>query len=178
MGIDITRLPNGYCTEVNLATFDWLETVASRLQRGYLLTVDYGYTADRYYSPTRKGGTLQCYYHHSHHNDPYLYVGEQDITAHANFTALERWGDQVGLATMGTIEQALFLMALGLGDRIAALSTQDGSDHATIQTTLRRRDALQSLINPLGMGNFNVLIQAKGLTPAEQSSPLKGLALP
>ncbi len=177
LGINITRLPNGYCTEVNLAALDWLKTVASRLHRGYVLTVDYGYSADRYYAPTRRAGTLQCYYQHSYHNDPYSHVGEQDITAHVNFTALELWGSQVGLTKLGWIEQALFLMALGLGDRISALS-KDSTDSTTAQTLLRRRDALQTLINPMGMGNFGVLLQGKGLTVTQQAQHLRGFTIP
>ncbi len=178
LGINITRLPNGYCTEVNLAALDWLKTVASRLHRGYVLTVDYGYSADRYYAPTRRAGTLQCYYQHSYHNDPYSHVGEQDITAHVNFTALELWGSQVGLTKLGWIEQALFLMALGLGDRISALAGTDSTDSTTAQTLLRRRDALQTLINPMGMGNFGVLLQGKGLTVTQQAQHLRGFTIP
>jgi SAM-dependent MidA family methyltransferase len=170
--------PEGYRTEVNLAALDWLKTVADRLQRGYLLTIDYGYPATRYYSPARAEGTLQCYYQHSYHNHPYLYVGYQDITAHVDFTALERQGDRCGLKQVGLIQQGLFLMALGLGDRIAALShtdlTQPGQ---SLQALLARREALHALASPMGLGNFNVLIQSKGLGATEQQKTLKGLSL-
>ena len=170
--------PEGYRTEVNLAALDWLQTVADRLQRGYLLTIDYGYPATRYYSPLRSEGTLQCYYQHSYHNNPYLYVGYQDITAHVDFTALERQGDRCGLQKVGLIQQGLFLMALGLGDRIAALSQTDLSQPGqSLQTVLARREALHSLANPMGLGNFNVLIQSKGLGAAEQQKTLRGLSL-
>ena len=103
MGIDlkIGAYPPGYRTEVNLAAFDWLKTVIQRLQRGYLLTIDYGYPAQRYYSPARSQGTLQCYYRHAHHDDPYEHIGHQDLTAHVNFTALERWGGNVGFRNVG-----------------------------------------------------------------------------
>ena len=147
--------------------------------------------AQRYYSPARREGTLQCYYRHSHHNDPFAYVGEQDITAHIDFTALEKHGQAVGLETLGFTQQGLFLMALGLGDRLAALSqfsahpmsqSTDAADPIAnprdIQTIMRRRDALQQLISPLGLGNFGVLIQGKGLTPSEIARPLKGLTIP
>lgn len=170
--------PEGYKTEVNLAALNWLQTVADRLQRGYLLTIDYGYPATRYYNPLRSEGTLQCYYQHRHHNNPYFYVGYQDITAHVDFTALERQGDRCGLQKVGLIQQGLFLMALGLGDRIAALSQTDLSQPGqSLQTVLARREALHALANPMGLGNFNVLIQSKGLEPAEQQKTLKGLSL-
>ena len=169
--------PEGYRTEVNLAALSWLQTVADRLQHGYLLTIDYGYPATRYYSPVRSEGTLQCYYQHRYHNNPYLYVGYQDITAHVDFTALERQGDRCGLKQVGLIQQGLFLMALGLGDRIAAISHTDLSQPGqSLQTLLARRETLHALASPMGLGNFNVLIQSKGLGSAEQQKTLRGLS--
>lgn len=174
LGIDIASsvYPNGYRSEVNLAALDWMKTVADRLHRGYVLTIDYGYPAERYYHPNRTEGTLQCYYHHAHHSNPYCYVGEQDITAHVNFTALERQGEACGLKQAGFTKQGLFLMALGLGDRIAALSQTATSNPQNILTTLQQREALHQLVNPMGLGNFGVLIQSKGV---ESSEPLRGL---
>ncbi len=173
-GVDLPgpAYPEGYETEVNLAALDWMATVAARLRQGYVLTIDYGYPAQRYYSPLRREGTLQCYYQHAHHNDPYRYVGQQDITAHVDFTALERQGEWHGLETLGQTAQGLFLMALGLGDRIAALSEADPRE-IPLQEILRRREALHSLMNPMGLGGFTVLIQGKQLDAAGRL--LKGL---
>ena len=158
---------------MNLAALDWIATVADRLRQGYLLTIDYGYAADRYYSHNRSQGTLQCYYQHAHHSDPYVAIGQQDITAHVDFTALEKQGERCGLQKIGFTPQGLFLMALGLGDRIAALS-QSNVDQP-LPDILRRREALHALINPMGVGNFGVLVQAKGLSQVALRSPLKGL---
>jgi len=167
----------GYTTEVNLAALDWLAQVAQRLHRGYVLTLDYGYTADRYYSPTRSRGTLQCYYRHAHHDDPLINIGQQDITAHVDFTTLERQGERYGLATLGNVPQELFLMALGLGDRPSQLAQLEGTDSQTVRYALQRREALHQLMNPMGLGKFNVLLQAKGLTNPSQQTP-KGLTMP
>lgn len=174
VGVDIAQIAgNGsYRSEINLAALDWLSTVAQKLQRGYLLTIDYGYAATRYYNPMRSQGTLQCYYRHQHHNNPYINIGRQDITAHVDFTALERWGEQCGLHKLGFTQQGLFLMALGLGERIAAISTAT----ADLNQLLQRRDALHQLIDPQGLGGFGVLIQTKGLMPAEIAIPLQGLS--
>ncbi|MBM0742121.1 class I SAM-dependent methyltransferase [Phormidium sp. CLA17] len=173
VGIDLRSppYPDGYRTEVNLAALDWMTTVATHLERGYVLTIDYGYPSDRYYHPARTG-TLQCYFQHQHHSDPYRNVGQQDITAHVNFTALEKQGELHGLKCVGYTKQALFLMALGLGDRLMALSQSSATDAQSIQEVLRRRDALHSLINPIGLGDFGVLIQSKGV---ESTVPLMGL---
>ncbi|MGQ4646742.1 SAM-dependent methyltransferase [Lyngbya aestuarii] len=176
--------PEGYRSEVNLAALDWLKTVASRLQRGFLLTIDYGYSADRYYLSARHQGTLQCYYRHRHHDQPYLFVGHQDITTHANFTALERQGELSGLRKAGFTQQGLFLMSLGLGDRLSTLATSGESGGQAIakaqdlMRVMQRRDALHQLIDPMGLGNFGVLIQSKGLTAQQEQLPLKGLTVP
>jgi SAM-dependent MidA family methyltransferase len=177
--IDISFLPhlypNGYQSEVSLAALDWMQTVAARLQQGYVLTIDYGYPAQRYYSPVRLQGTLQCYYQHSYHSNPYIQIGKQDITAHVDFTALQRQGERCGLQTVGFTQQGLFLMALGLGDRLAALSNPATDEQPSLNEILQRREALHSLINPMGLGNFGVLIQSKGLTSAQSREELKGL---
>ena len=177
LDIDLgTDYPDGYRSEINLAALDWLTTVARKLARGYLLTIDYGYLAEQYYSPQRQQGTLQCFRRHSAHQDPYAYLGRQDITAHANFTALEKHGHSQGLTNLGYTQQGLFLMALGLGNRL--VTNNNTSDLTQLNEVIRRREALQSLINPLGLGGFQVLIQGKGLKESEQSHTLKGLQTP
>ncbi|MCC5622335.1 class I SAM-dependent methyltransferase [Nostoc sp. CHAB 5715] len=190
VGINFTdAYPDGYRSEINLAALDWLSIVADRLQRGYVLTIDYGYPASRYYNPRRSQGTLQCYYHHRFHDNPYINIGRQDITAHVDFTALERWGERCSLEKVGFIQQGLFLMVLGLGERlsrvfstrryanderIAALSDQQ----QPLSQLLQRRDSLHQLLDPTGLGGFGVLIQSKGLDKTEISQPLKGLTMP
>ena len=164
--------PADYRTEVNLKALDWLATVCDRLQQGYVLTIDYGYSAAKYYRPSRSEGTLQCYYQHRLHDNPYANLGYQDITAHVNFTALERQGEVLGLETIGFTQQGLFLMALGIGDRLNNLS----SGKYDITQIFQRRDALHQLIDPAGLGNFGVLIQGKNLTDSKAS--LQGLTIP
>lgn len=175
---DPSRYPDGYRTEINLAALDWMQAIAQILHRGYVLTIDYGYAASRYYSPSRTQGTLQCYYQHAHHSDPYHDIGQQDITAHVDFTALERRGTETGLMTLGRVEQGLFLMALGLGDRLAALSDPEAIASFSANDILRRRDALHALMNPIGLGNFQVLLQGKGLTDTDIRATLKGFNIP
>lgn len=176
LGVDLSAsvYGDGYRSEVNLAALDWMSTVAQKLQRGYLLTIDYGHPAHRYYNPRRREGTLQCYYRHRYHNNPYIHVGRQDLTAHVNFTALEKQGELCGLDVVGFTQQALFLMALGLGDRIAALSTSI----LDVETLLRRREELHRAIDPMGLGGFGVLVQSKGLREEEKGRTLKGLIVP
>ncbi|MBE9012410.1 SAM-dependent methyltransferase [Pseudanabaenaceae cyanobacterium LEGE 13415] len=172
VGVDILNYAEGYRTEVNLAALDWMNTIAQKLNRGFVLTIDYGYPATRYYNPMRSQGTLQCYYQHSHHNDPYIYVGEQDITAHVDFTALQLQGERSGLRTEGFTQQGLFLMSLGLGDRLTQITQTETTSTQDLQNRLQRRDALHQLMNPMGLGGFGVLIQSKNVS---EDIRLKGL---
>ncbi|MEM1251283.1 MAG: class I SAM-dependent methyltransferase [Cyanobacteria bacterium P01_H01_bin.21] len=169
--------PDGYRTEINLVALDWLETVAKQIDRGFLLTIDYGHTAQRYYSPTRGRGTLKCYYQHRHHDAPYTNIGQQDLTAHVDFTALQHHGEKTGFATLGFTQQGLFLMALGLGDRIAQLTQSITPGPDSFNQLIQRRQSLHQLIdmNPMGLGTFGVLIQSKGI---DKTISLKGLTVP
>jgi SAM-dependent MidA family methyltransferase len=175
MEIDHRQLPEGYRSEINLAALNWLSEAAGKLKQGYLLTIDYGYSADQYYSSARQQGTLQCYRHHACHSNPYLYVGRQDITSHVNFTALEHHGKALGLENLGRTQQGLFLMALGLGDRLVA--NNNAADLAQLSKVLRRREALHSLINPMGLGGFQVLAQGRGLNPQQRAYSLTGMKI-
>jgi SAM-dependent MidA family methyltransferase len=176
--LSFEKYPEGYRTEVNLNAIDWIQTVADRLHRGYVLTIDYGYSAERYYSPMRREGTLQCYYQHQVVPNPYVNIGLQDITAHVDFTTLEICGSEVGLKLVGLTTQAFFLMLLGLGDRIAALSQTETQNIQEINDRLQTREALHRLINPMGLGNFQVLMQSKNLTELEEKRSLQGFTPP
>ncbi|WP_324283112.1 SAM-dependent methyltransferase [Cyanobacterium aponinum UTEX 3222] len=162
--------PEKYRTEVNIQALNWLKTVTKKLKKGYVLTIDYGYQGDKYYHPQRFQGTLKCYYQHRHHNNPYVNIGCQDITSHINFTALEIYGERYGLSNIAYTPQALFLMNLGLGDRISELS----SGKIPIGEIIERRNQLHSLINPEGLGNFGILLQGKNLNKEQKNYSLKG----
>ena len=170
--INESDYPDGYRTEVNLQALDWLNRIAQKLNKGYLLTIDYGYSAQKYYHLQRSQGTLQCYYQHRYHADPFVNLGLQDITTHVNFTALENQGKSIGLETLGFTQQGLFLMSLGLGDRLTELST----GKFNFAEIFKRRDALHQLIDPTGLGKFGVLLQGKGLTPVQKRRSLKGFS--
>ena len=155
------RLLTGQRAEINLAAPDWIAAAAKALERGFVLTIDYGYLSEELYTPQRRNGTLLCYHRHSTNENPYLLVGEQDITTHINFSQLMEAGTDVGLATVWFGEQYRFLLGVGLVDelvRLEALATTD-------QERLKHRLALKKLMLPEGgMGDtFKVLIQAKGV---------------
>ncbi|WJW68874.1 SAM-dependent methyltransferase [Candidatus Chlorohelix allophototropha] len=157
LGLDIASYEEDYRTEVNLHASPWLSRVAEKLQRGYILTIDYGYEAKSRFHPRRMSGTLQCYYRHQVSHNPYLNLGNQDITAHVDFSTLLNTGVALGLTTPGLISQAEFLGGLGIGEHFVQMSASTNSPNEV----LAQREALLRLISPNEMGNFKVLLQVK-----------------
>ncbi|MEJ2180000.1 MAG: SAM-dependent methyltransferase, partial [Gammaproteobacteria bacterium] len=89
-------LPDDYSSEINLAMDAWITSVAEFMQQGVVLIVDYGFPEHEYYHMQRDQGTLMCHYRHRSHDNPLIYPGLQDITAHVNFTALANAADAAG----------------------------------------------------------------------------------
>jgi SAM-dependent MidA family methyltransferase len=163
-------LPEGQQAEVCVAACDWIGDAARRLQRGFILTVDYGYEARVLYSERFPRGTLMAYRNHRVSEGFYDAPGEQDLTAHVNFTALDVWGREAGLKRIGLVPQGRFLLALGRGNQFADLYDAGQSE----TDRLRAQMQLSSLLNPEGMGEtFQVFIQQKGI---EKEAQLTGLA--
>jgi SAM-dependent MidA family methyltransferase len=151
-------LPEGYRGEVNLAMEDWTGQLAQALDRGFILTIDYGQLATDLYSLQNNQGTLVCYHRHVVSRDPYQHIGQQDITCQVDFTSLMRLGDRHGLATVGYTLQRQFLTNLGFASYLKALQTQGLS---AARTALSRM-AMMTLVDPNEYGDFKVLAQAKG----------------
>jgi SAM-dependent MidA family methyltransferase len=142
--------------EVNLAALDWLERVAATLERGYVLTIDYGYTAGQIAGGRRfPSGSLMSYVEHQASPDVLAGPGGRDITAHVNLTALEKRGKELGLVSEGLRTQASFLMEIGEPDHFAA-----ALEAPTEQESFRLRMQLKTLLFGLGE-TFQVLIQRK-----------------
>jgi SAM-dependent MidA family methyltransferase len=110
------QLPEGYTSERSPRAAAWVAEVATRLRRGLLLIIDYGYVASEYYHSDHAAGTLRCHYRHRVHSDPFWYPGLQDITAHVDFSALAEAGCAAGFELAGFSSQEAFLLSLGLID--------------------------------------------------------------
>jgi len=147
-------LPDGYTSEVSKRADAWVAKAASRLRRGLLLIIDYGYAEHEYYHRERVIGTLMCHYRHRSHTDPFLYPGLQDITAHVNFSALARAGQSMGLNLAGFASQEAFLLSLGLTE-LGEISLDNRSRYQISRE-------IQQLASPFGMGGiFKVLALSK-----------------
>jgi SAM-dependent MidA family methyltransferase len=162
-------LHEGQHAEAGLEACDWITEVGRRMERGYVLTIDYGHHAAELFDDRHMRGTLLAYQNHRVSEDFYAAPGGQDLTAHVNFTALESWGNRAGLDTAGLTSQTNFLLALGRGNEFADLYDDSQSETEGVEARLQ----LKTLIHPEGMGErFQVLIQQKGVSETR----LTGLA--
>ena len=151
------ELPEGTRGEVNLRIGSWAKQVAEIVERGFVLTIDYGYEAKELYSPKRSRGTLQTYYKHTSGSSPYQWIGRQDITAHVDFTTVIEEGRAVGLRPLCLMTQAEYLDRLGLKKWAAKLRNRDMSARDVRANAMGMRD----LADPEGLGGFKVLIQER-----------------
>ena len=141
----------GTVTELGLQAQAFVATVGERLQRGAVFLIDYGFPEREYYHPQRTGGTLMCHRAHRADTDPLAAVGEKDITAHVDFTAIALAAQDAGLEVIGYTSQARFLMNCGL------LQLLEGADPRTVAHA-------QKLLTEHEMGElFKVIAFARGL---------------
>ncbi len=140
----------GYTTEVCLDALAWVDEVAANLTRGYALVVDYGWPRALYYSSERTQGTLAAYRAHRRVDDLLADPGEQDLTAHVEFTSLAERAGERGLATLGFTDQHHFMVGIGR--------------HAMERADAAERRAFQTLMHPGLMGTaFKYLCLGRGV---------------
>ena len=161
-----------YSTEVNLEAINWIRDISSKLRSGFVLTIDYGFPAFELYNIQRNNGTLVCFKNHEINYLPYSNIGQQDITAHVNFSALHHWGKKFDLKLAGFTTQDHFLRSLGLMNYLRKLELENRDENS-------REFIFQIQKLLLEMGNkFKVLAQQKGvnskmLTGMQFSIPLE-----
>jgi SAM-dependent MidA family methyltransferase len=138
-----------------------LDRLSAAIRRGFVLLVDYGCPAPELYGPDRPRGTLLAYHRHATNEDFLLRVGEQDLTAHVNFTQIEDRARERGLVPLGLTTQDRFLIANGILRHFEE-GAGEWSDPARVRARLRAKQ----LIHPNGMGRiFKVMILSKGIDP-------------
>jgi SAM-dependent MidA family methyltransferase len=161
-------LEPGWRAEINLRAVEWMRQAARRLTRGFIVLIDYGHEARELYGVTHAGGTLTTFTRHTMRGAedpsgaPWLSApGEQDITAHVDFTSVRCAAEAEGLSTLGFLDQTYFLM--GLLDR--------EGEGSTTQLSPANRRALKTLVMPGGLGStLKVLLFGRNVgTPALRS---------
>jgi SAM-dependent MidA family methyltransferase len=179
-GVDLGQLAEGQVGEISLGLGEWLRGVADRLARGYVLAIDYGYEAAELYGPRHLAGTLVGYRGHRVEVDPFASPGEIDLTAHVDFTAVERLAASHGFRTVSLTTQSEFLVATGLEEELRALQA---SPDLTLADYTRARSGIVRMLDPRHMGKFRVLTLARSVaapapeteapTPAAPADPAR-----
>ena len=156
-------LPDGYTIETSPAAEKWWREAAGVLARGKLLAIDYGFTADEMFSPARARGTLRAYFRHHATDDILANPGEQDLTAHVNFSAIQKAGEDAGMKTESFLTQSQFLTRIlekaakdeSFGELAASKRGEDG-------WSAKQTRQFQTLTHPDHLGrSFRVLVQSR-----------------
>lgn len=180
-------LEPGWRVEINLSAVDWVRQAARRLRRGFIILIDYGHEARELYSVTHAAGTLTTFSRHTSSGAesagaPWLHnPGEQDMTAHVDFTSVRAAAEEEGLVTLGYLDQTYFLLGLaGQGNRgsqgaqgsmlfenlenLENRENLENFENLENPENLKKRLALKTLIMPGGLGStMKVLILGKGV---------------
>jgi SAM-dependent MidA family methyltransferase len=163
--VDAAGLPEGYISEVCVRVDPWIAGVGQCLGQGSLLLFDYGLPRAHYYHPQRFDGTLRCYFKQRAHDNPFINIGVQDITAWVDFTRVADAAFAAGLEVSGFVTQAAFL--LGNGIEAMTMEVDDVATRARLAGEARR------LLMPGEMGeSFKVMALCRDL-----DVPLRGFAL-
>ena len=162
-------LPDGYVSEVCLAFQPWIASLAAQLEQGVALLIDYGLPRAHLYHPQRSAGTLRCHFRHRAHDNPFVNVGLQDITAWVDFTRVAEAADSAGLEVLGFATQAAFLIGAGMESLLSTemeLASEDLPRQARLGGEARR------LMMPGEMGEvFKVIALGRGY-----DAPLAGFS--
>ena len=154
----------GYQTEVNLAALDWIDNLSRKLDRGYVLTIDYGYPRDEFFAPHRSAGTLQVRAQHHLLQSPFDEIGHADITSHVEWTSIVERAEACGFELKGFTDQHHF---------ITGIISEMADDIAQGDADAKTKRALQTLLHPEMLGrNFQILALGKNV---DALTPLAGL---
>ena len=156
-----------YESEIGLVARAWMRELAARLEEGVVFIIDYGFPRREYYHPQRAAGTLMCHHRHRAHADVFAHPGEEDLTAHVDFTALASAAVDAGLEVLGYTTQAQFLVNCGITEVLGEANADNALHYAPLAAEA------QKLLSPAEMGElFKVLAVGRGA-----GQPLLGFSL-
>ncbi|MFC5703614.1 class I SAM-dependent methyltransferase [Cohnella faecalis] len=146
--------------EISIDAASWIGSLPGRFERAILVLIDYGDESEELISSHRMEGTLMCYFRHQAHDDPFIHLGEQDITAHVNFSILRKEAKASGWREIWYGSQKRFLVESGLLEKLVAHTVTD-----PFHPTVRRNRAIRQLLLSDGMSElFKVQIWEKTRT--------------
>src|SRR5260221_931892 len=147
-----------YISEINLLLEPWIASLADCLARGAIFVIDYGFPRHEYYHPQRAAGTLMCHHRHRAHPDPFAHPGEEDITAHVDFSAAAAAARAAGADVLGYATQAQFLVNCGITDVLGEANVENALHYAPLAAEANK------LLSPAEMGElFKVLAVGRGV---------------
>jgi SAM-dependent MidA family methyltransferase len=162
------EVPVPYESEMGLVARAWMRALAERLEEGVIFIIDYGFPRHEYYHPQRASGTLMCHHRHQAHGDPFAHPGEQDVTAHVDFSALAQAAAGAGLEVLGYATQAQFLVNCGITEVLGEANVENALHYAPLAAQA------QKLLSPAVMGElFKVLAVGRGVG-RDVKRPLRG----
>jgi SAM-dependent MidA family methyltransferase len=133
-----------------------MQALTARSARALVLIIDYGYPGAEYYHPQRCQGTLLCHYRHRAHDDPFFYLGLQDISANVDFTAVAQAGAAANLMLLGYTSQAQFTLSGDIEKLLARAQSE--------REYLRMAQQLKRLTLPSEMGErFQVMALGRNI---------------
>ncbi len=149
----LSVLPDNYTIEISPSAENWWREAAGILAGGKLLAIDYGFNSDEQFSPARPNGTLRAYHRHRVSDDVLAQPGEQDLTAHVNFSAIQKVGEEVGLKTEDYCTQPQFL---------TRIFQRAVAEKSFARLGAKRIRQFQTLTHPEHLGRaFRVLVQSR-----------------
>lgn len=152
------KITSPYTSELHPQQYAFIRTLASRLEHGCMIFIDYGFDAAQYYHPQRNQGTLIGHYRHHVTHNPFDFIGLADLTAHVNFTDIAQAGTDAGLDLIGYLPQSHFLLNLGITELLAQTGQTDSAAY------IREAAAVQKLIDQHEMGElFKVIAFGKNI---------------
>jgi SAM-dependent MidA family methyltransferase len=175
LAADGIELADGQLAEICLAIDGWLADATSHLATGAVVLMDYAEEAAALYAPDRRDGTLRAFAAHAVGGDPFGHVGRQDLTATVDLTAVRRAAAHAGLDPIGETTQAELLAAVGTGALTQAFLHRPG---ASLEDALLLRSALARLLDPRGMGGYQVVVLGRGLPAGTELDGLRRLHRP
>lgn len=144
--------------EIPLQMESIIKQISTTLERGFVVTVDYGYSNEEWMEPIHRDGSLRGYFKHEQVNNVLMHPGEMDITSHVHFDSFTQIGKKCGLKLLSKQRQDEFLMSIGILQEL-----EEHYDPNPFSATSRRNRAIKSLIIPSGLSAyFHAIVQSKG----------------
>ena len=170
----LDSLTEGYKGEVNLRLAYWSDSVSAALQRGYVITIDYGYDRPDLYESSRRSGSMRCYYQHTLSQDPFRRIGSQDITSHVDFTAVDHTLMVNRIKRVGKLSQRQFLLNLGLKDFSDDITLRSLTKELSREDSQENLAGVDALIDAKGLGKFRVVVHSKSIDQAHRITGITG----